>query len=106
MSENTIDFARRRMPILDAAAKQLTEELQKVNDERALLRPILKAAQQQGQPAPEAPQPPPDVSQPPPRKARAGAAPTLGAWRDPAPGQEGIIGAVVNGASGAESDSQ
>jgi hypothetical protein len=95
MSESITDFARKRLDELDAAATGLGEKLQVINAERAKIYRLLGGKPTKVAP-PSAPIEPP--AGPAAEKPARGRKAALGAWKDEAPGQEGILAAVVNGA--------
>lgn len=98
MSETITDFARKRLDELDAAATGLGEKLQAINSERAQIHRLLggKPAKSAKPSAPD--EPSADRADEKPARCRKAA---LGAWKDEAPGQEGILAAVVSGAPSA-----
>ena len=95
MSKAVNDIARTLLDELDAEAKILGDRLQVVNASRAQIHRLLGGKPAKGS-APSSPtEPPPDgAGEKPPRGRKA----KLGDWRGEAPGQGGILAAVVGGA--------
>ena len=104
MSETITDFARKRLDELDAAATGLGEKLQVINAERAQIHRLLGKKPAKGATPPAPIEPPAGPAAEKPARGRKAA---LGSWKHEAPGQEGILAAVVNGApaeTGSEED--
>jgi hypothetical protein len=95
MSKAVTDIARTLLDELDAEAKSLGDRLQVVNASRAQIHRLLGGKPTKGAPPPASPESPPDRTSEKPARGRKA---KLGDWRGEAPGQEGILQAVVNGA--------
>jgi hypothetical protein len=95
MSKAVTNIARTLLDELDAEAKSLGDRLQVVNASRAQILRLLGGKPTKGatQSAPN--EPAPDRTSEKPARGRKA---KLGDWRGEAPGQEGILAAVVNGA--------
>jgi hypothetical protein len=95
MSKTVNDIARTLLDELDAEAKSLGDRLQVVNASRAQIHRLLGGKLTKGAPPSSPYEPPPDGAGEKPARGRKA---KLGDWRGEAPGQEGILAAVVNGA--------
>ncbi|WP_294534278.1 hypothetical protein [uncultured Rhodoblastus sp.] len=95
MSKAVNDIARTLLDELDAEAKSLGDRLQVVNASRGQIHRLLGGKPTKGPTPPSPIEPPADRAGERPARGRKA---KLGDWRGEAPGQEGILAAVVNGA--------